>query len=432
MIARRGFSVLSALFLAHGAHASLPANKTISLDRQFVVYCDDAPARSAVASFAETTKRALLAMLGQPDRWKYPIVVDVDCSVARGHSQPPSRVQLCEVEGGFKIQVNVAIGADPAAARFGEQIVHAVLLELAYRDAPKIKGGLEYAEPPAWLVAGTVKQLQSREFGADADLFRNFMASSRGSSVKDVIEQKFRSLDSTSQAVFDAYSMGLVQLLVEAPGGGDCLTAFIRHHPRPDQALAQLLKDFPVFKGEEASLEKSWMLSLARFAAADRYKGLSAEETEKEIAGLLTFKVPVGKANTMQQFAITDFNAVLKLPAGRSTFGEINSALLALSARAHPLYRPIVQDYQQIAFELSRGKTKHIQNRLSSAADYRKVVLGRLDQIGDFLNWYEATQLTSRSDSFDGYIRTANALADETKRDDPISRYLDAVELECE
>ena len=53
-----------------------------------------------------------------------------------------------------------------------------------------------------------------------------------------------------------------------------------------------------------------------------------------------------------------------------------------------------------------------------------------MDQIADYLNWYEATQRTQASGSFDEYIRTADQLDKDTAtpRDDPITKYMDSVE----
>ena len=47
------------------------------------------------------------------------------------------------------------------------------------------------------------------------------------------------------------------------------------------------------------------------------------------------------------------------------------------------------------------------------------------------LNWYEATQLGTRTNAFDSYLKAANEVSrEEMRRDDPIARYLNLLEKE--
>jgi hypothetical protein len=57
-------------------------------------------------------------------------------------------------------------------------------------------------------------------------------------------------------------------------------------------------------------------------------------------------------------------------------------------------------------------------------------VLRRTVDIADYLNWIEATQLATRSEKFDGYLKVANEMSAPAKRNDPITKYLDEIAQE--
>jgi hypothetical protein len=226
--------------------------------------------------------------------------------------------------------------------------------------------------------------------------------------------------------------MSLVQLLVDLPDGRTGLATYIRNlaNKTPD-TVADLMKQFPALGGSDQSLEKRWLLTMARFSTADRYAGLSIEETEKRIAALTALQLPVGK--TTQSFRLDQFNEFLKIRESRSALAQMGGGLLALQTTANPLFRRVVFEYQKIAMELADGRTHGIQDRLNTAAKYRASLLGRMNDIADYLNWFEATQTTARSDAFAGYFKAAGEMsAVAPKRHDPISQYLNSVEVELQ
>ena len=93
--------------------------------------------------------------------------------------------------------------------------------------------------------------------------------------------------------------------------------------------------------------------------------------------------------------------------------------------------RPVIADYDEIFSLLARGKTRRLTERLAGIEEYRGIVLHRMDQIADYLNWYEATQLGMRSNAFDSYLKAANEVTrEEAHRNGPIARYLDSLEKE--
>jgi hypothetical protein len=170
---------------------------------------------------------------------------------------------------------------------------------------------------------------------------------------------------------------------------------------------------------------------VAHLAASDKYRGLSIQDTELQLAKILKLTLPADKNGGVKNFAIEDFSQFVKIPESRTELARMSTALATLSTQANPLFRPILAEYQQIVAELQKGKTRRIGERLHATAKYRELLLTRMDQIDDYLNWFEATQVVLRSDSFDDYMRTAKELSEEPpKREDAISHYLDGIEME--
>lgn len=432
----------SPFFLPSPAHArSVVPPRSVSQSRQFIIYCDNAMARGQVAGFAEETKRQLLALFGEKDRWKYPIIVNLATPGTASPTQPPSRVGLYETEGGFKAELSVTLDADPRAVRFHQQIVRALLLEYAYRAQPSlIRSGVRYADPPEWLVEGVVEMFRTRESGCDAEIFKTLVSRGKAPALAEFLAMDFDKLDATSRQLFTACALNLVQLLVELPDGRTSLGKFVRGwRGARDQTIDGLIKHFPMLGLTSQSLEKWWSLSLARLSASKRHEGLSLQETEQRLAPLLTFEIPVpgGNDNATEEkrsFSIEQFEEYKKFPASRAALARMSAGLIALDLEASSLFRPVLAEYQQIATDLSRGKTRRIKERLTAVTLFREKLAHRLEEISDYLNWFEATQNTSKSGSFDDYIKTANAISlpSAPQREDAITQYISRLERQLE
>jgi hypothetical protein len=430
-MSRRALAVLVVLLCAAllPAGAIDPRQHSDSATKQFSVFCEDVPLRMRVVSFAEEVKRDVLQLLGEGDAWRAPIVIAIQRGSTSRPGEPAAQVRLIESMPGFKVQIDVRIGDDPTAVNLQKQIVRAVLLEYAYREAG-VKGGTEFREAPWWVVEGAIQIIRQRETGANSDLFKRLIETNKLPPLESFLTEKPDELGVTARAVDQALAACLLQLLASQPGGKASLARLVRAWPQSDGDPAALLrKAFPALAADEATLQKWWTLGLARFAAADRYKGLNAAETEKELEPLLSIEIPAGKPGEKKTFALGDFAQFIKLPASRAVLAERHTLIIALSARAHALHRPVLTDYEQVFSLLARRKTGGVRERLARIEEYRATVLRRTGEIADYLNWFEGTQMGVRSHAFDGYLKTANEISEqERKPSDAISRYLDAFE----
>jgi hypothetical protein len=59
-----------------------PPERSASPSQQFIIYGADGALRGAVSELAERTKANFLALLRRPDRWKTPVIINLQLSQA--------------------------------------------------------------------------------------------------------------------------------------------------------------------------------------------------------------------------------------------------------------------------------------------------------------------------------------------------------------
>ncbi len=381
---------------------------------------------------AEDVKDRFLKLIGSEDSWKRPIVIQLATLETADPLHPPSEVRIVNTEEGFKVELDITLGDDPREAHFPQQLVRAMLLEYGYRGQPAlVAAGVTYPEPPAWLVDGVASIAAEPDPEAGSGLFRSLIESGRTPTLAAFLSENAATLDGPSRTLYSACSMSLVRLLLKLPNGPSDMQSFIRHWPGQDaDPEAELLKAFPALDSGGQSLEKWWTLGLASLSAADRYQGLSLTETSQQLDALLTFDVAIDKTGKTKPFTMAQYPAFAKAPGAAAALDTLSLHLLNLEAQSNPLMREVVGAYQNLAVQLAHHEDAHLESRLAALADYRARLTTRMDRIADYLNWYEATQRTQASGSFDEYIRTADQLENDPapRRADPISKYMDSIE----
>ena len=400
-------------------------------NKQFVVFSTDIRLRQRVASYAEEMKAGMLQLLGETDHWKAPIVVTLARASALDAGEPPATLRFVNTPAGPKIEIDVKIGDDPAAVNLQKHLLRALLLEYAYRGTP-VKGGTAFVEAPWWVVEGLIEMERRREAGVDASLFQRLVETNHLPPLESFLAEKPEELGLTALSVDRALAMCLLQMLTDQPGGRAALARLVRDWPQSNgDPMALLAKEFPVVAGNPKIFQKWWTVNLARFATADRYQGLTAADTDKALTPLLQIEFVINKEGEKKTFAVTDYAQFMKLPSSRATLASRHKELVELSTRAGALLQPVVVDYEQIFALLARGKTRGLRDRLAKAEEYRAFAARRMSDIADYLNWFEGTQMKSRSGTFDNYLKTANELSEQDrKQNGPIGRYLDELELE--
>ncbi|MDR3405239.1 MAG: hypothetical protein P4L99_22280 [Chthoniobacter sp.] len=426
----RALAWLAALVvMALPAWATDWRQQSVSQSKQFIVFSPDVRLRQRVASYADELTVDVKQLLGGTGLWKIPIVITLDRAANPDQDAPPAVLRLVDTPAGQKIELNVQIGRDPSAVNMQKLLLRALLLEYAYRGI-HVEGGTSYVEAPWWVVEGLLEMERRRDAGIDSDLFRRLVETNHLPPIENFLLEKPEELGPTALAVDRALAMGLLQMLVEQPDGHLNLGHLVRDWPQSNgDPMALLTKEFPGVASSPQTLQKWWTVNLARYAAADRYEGLTVDGTDKMLAPLLQIEFVINKKGEKKTFAVGDYAQFVKLPSNRSTLATRHTEIVALATRANALMLPVVSDYEQIFALLSHGKTHGIRERLAKAEAYRSLVLQRTSQIADYLNWFEATQMKTKSGSFDNYLKTVDELSEQNrKQKGPIGQYLDELE----
>lgn len=410
-----------------------------SRSRQFVVYARDSAVRNAVGTLGDDVKDEILRALGLHDDWKLPIVVDLRApEPGMPDASPPVRLTLAQTGLGLKVELDLLLGEAGRGIRIRDELVRAILLEMAYRDHGQLMAGVGYTLPPPWLVEGFSAYVESVETGVSASMFAALLPASQSLSISDFLSRDPAKMDGTSHAVYRAYAYNLVSLLVnEMEGGRAGMTAFIHDLsglPADEARSAGVLSQhFPQLAADPDSLEKWWTLGLARLASSDRYQAYSVRETEEHLEQLMTFPGPVdARKATSKVYRLNEFEKFTPLKRNAQILDGLRAGLVLLTGRANPLTRPIITGYQAVVDSLVHNHTKGVGEKLQELSLARQAVVRQREAIADYLNWFEATQVTDQSGAFEDYFRTARQAEHPAAvhRPDPISAYLDGMDLE--
>ena len=419
------------LCLAHPVASSAGKPLSISTSRQFRVYGADVALRGAICGLAERTKSTLLGILDQPDNWKTPLVINLDYPQANFPDAPAPYLDVSQLGYGLKMQLNLLVTDEMTDRDVQRQLLRAILVEMMYRDRSDIAVGTPCFAPPQWLVEGVLAFQPGRDSDENVQLLQSMVVANKIAPLEDVVRQTRAPLDAPSRKLFAAYSEALLQLLREAPVGKEKLRQFIRDLPTaPSDTMADLATHFPGTLGR--SRDKWWALGVTHLAARNRYEALSARETAALLDRHLRFPIG-GLDGKMRKYSLGEYQSFRKLPGYQGVLKEVGRRLLLLGARAHPFYRAIVQEDYELSSLLARGKTDRVSDRLNRVASYRAVIEHQAAEMDDYLNWYEATQLKTMSGAFAQALRDASvAESSQPHRRDPISVYLDSVEMEMQ
>lgn len=408
----------------HAQGESLP--RSISTSRQFIVYSSDTQLRGALCDLAERTKNKLLGILRTKDDWKTPIVVSAEYPQANAPELPPAALKFSQTGFGLKLQLDIVIPPDVSAPTVQRELLRATLLELIYRRQPNLTVGSAYVEPPSWLLQG----LLVYDRADPAQLLEPLLALEQREQLmplEQFLQQRPALLEPSSRVLYSAYARALLDLLLSQPDGCAKLAQFIHALPESsNDPLADLRAQFSVF-GDDP--EKVWRANITQAAKPGGFRLLSDAETETQLDQILHVKI-IGPGREEKTYALEEFPSFMRNKSAPPVLRRLSQDLMLLGTRANPLSRSTVIEYQQIAALLSRGKIKHMKERLDCARTARAAIAQRMQQIDDYLNWFEATQSGTPSGAFADYMRAAEQTAEPPSRRDPISTYLSAIETQ--
>ncbi len=407
------------ILLCQSLQAELPV-RSVSPSHQFIIYGGDATLRGAVSELAEQTKANLISLLGQRDRWKTAIVINLQPQQANLPEIPRAELRLSQTGSGMKLQLDLTIAQNLDASLMERELLRAILLEMIYRKESDISPGVAFVEPPDWLLDGVLALTAGRD---RAPLVEALSVSEKTMSLEEFLRQRPVLLDSAGRMLYRACSFALVQLLVAGIEGRIRLARYIDSLPNAsNDPVADLKAQFPVLA---RNTEKTWQSALTRARSAQNHQLLTFIESERQLDELLRVKIP----NTEKSLDLSGLAGRKASAAEKVALTELARTLLLFIGQANPVLRPVAREYQQMAALLARGKRRGITKRLTRLQSTREKLAARMSEVDDYMNWFEATQLPARSGVFADYLRAASQpQATGPRRRDPISVYLDALE----
>jgi hypothetical protein len=390
-----------------------PPERSLSTSRQFIVFGTEVTVRGAICELAERTKHDLLGLLGERDSWVTPIVINARYPQANVPEDPCLALNISQTGSGLKLQLDLTIHSEIKQSQLRRELLRALLLEFMYRRGTSIPAGAVYSSPPDWLLDGI--PVREPEFGAGGtDVLAVLTARRTILPLREFLRQKPELLDTPAQSLYRAYSFALVELLARAPDGPGRLAQFVREIPSgSNDPMADLRIHFPELFEAEAEGEKLWENQVVRLSSSQPERFLSCAETERILDDKL--------------------QPLRERRPDKAILAALAQDLNALATHGHPAYRPIILDYARIIAVLRRGRTNGIAGRLERLAASRKAAAARWRGIDDYLNWFEATESRGSSGAFAEYLKAAESVGRPLRtRRDPISVYLDAIEMQFE
>ena len=405
-----------------------PLQRSVSSSQQFVIYHPDRALRSRLARRVEDLKSQWLRRLRLADEWKSPIVIQI-LALQRPDSSR-TRTGLYEGDGGaLKVQIDVRDVSSLQSAEFDLEVYRALFLEYAYRDLPS-KAGKSFHQPPSWLIEGLYEDVTAREEGVAAGLYDQVLKQGNPPKLEVFLKERPEILDATSRAIYRALSLGLLRAVLRTPDGAKHLAEYCSGlssiNPADD---SRLLEAFPMLSGRPAVLSKLWTLSLAEASASNRILPLPVGETQKRLALILEISTPADprRSGAGVVSGPEALEALARAASGRYILRQKAEDLLRLEVRAHPLMRPIVEEYRLIAARLAAKPRKSLEARIRKNMQLQQAVVKRSEEMEDYLNWFEAARLDTPSKEFDSELDLESS-SPGVRRNDAVSRTLDDVD----
>jgi hypothetical protein len=426
------FFVLCSVAFSFGVRLleASPREQSVSTSRQFIVFGTRVEVRGAICDLAERTKRDLLGLLGERDRWITPIVVNAQYSQANLPEDERLAVDVGQTGSGLKLQLNLLVDAEVSAPAVRREILRALLIEMMYRGKSDLAAGAVYSPPPDWLLDGIPSSQPELSRDRTASVLALPVAAGTVLSLEKFLQQRPQLLDNAGRLLYRAYAVALVELLAGTDQGPRRLAGFIADlSTASNDPIANLRQRFPILFDSASQAENFWQRQIARVSARQPYDLLGGAETGRILKEKL--RIRVTEKGGAKEYGLGEFKSFVSEAAAQKALAFLAQDLRALELRANPVFAPVIAEYAQVTTSLARGKTSGAAKRLARLDGIREALTAQMGGIDDFLNWYEATSLSSPSGAFNGYLRAADSAAHTLdNRRDPISVYLDAIETQ--
>lgn len=413
---------------------AMGAEEIISRSKQFRISGGESLVRGTVALLAEQTKDELLRLTGEKDGWKVPISIRLQGSPGDPMPARTVSMRLIVVEGQKELRLDVHLSRGIEHERFKRAVTAALLYERALVAEMDDTAGQPLMVPP-WLTDGLREATAWRLNESDRRLYEALFKHGGLFKLDEMFavgDQAFEDMDGATRAAFRVSSGALVMALLEQPQGKEGFRAFLSEVAAYQGEMPGLLrKHFPELNLSETSLSKWWALQLAAKGGLNPLTDiLTIQQTDAALAEALrlNFRSPEGIIQQKELAAWPEVTA-LNQPERIAAVRQAQDALVRLSYRCFPSYRPLLAEYQIVLDSISKNKTKDVAKRLADLDGTRATMISRAARARDYLDWFEITRARETSGAFDDYQRLKERLkANPHQRKDSLSAYLDRMD----
>lgn len=414
--------------------AEAAGDAVFSKSRQFRVSGGDQLSRGTMALLAEEAKDEFLALTGEKDEWKVPVGIVLHGKL--GDPLPPRTVsmRLIEVGDARELRVDAHLSRGIDHERFKRAVTSALLYERSLKNLPPEDADLTLFVPP-WLSDGLREASCWRLNQSDRRLYEALFKRGGLFKLDDLFvmgNQAFEDMDGATRAAFRVSSGALVMALLEQPQGKDGFRAFLGEVAAFQGEMPALLsKHFPELNLSETSLSKWWALQLAVKGGLNQLVDIyTVPQTETALgeALRLNFRSPEGIFQQKELNAWPEL-AAMKEAERLEAVRPAEDALVRLSYRCFPSYRPLLAEYQIVLAAIARDKTKDVPEKLASLAETRATMIARATRARDYLDYFEMKTARETSGAFEDYLRLKERLKSrDSNRRDHVSDYLDRMD----
>lgn len=423
-----------------GASSPLPVRDpnqeftSTSFSKQFLVHGKDPILCSALSKKVDEIRKNLLTMLKVPQEWKYPIGIRLMGAPGSPSPSNPVRMQIKLVEGEPSFTVFMHIGRGIDLEELNKAVTIMLLYELTLRKLDTEALPDQISLPP-WLLFGVEQAILWKTDSVDRPAYATLFEREEILQPDSILSQKDpqNELDATSFAAYKASCGALVLCLLSQKGGEEAMLRVFNEAILGSEEPVNLIKrNFPLLTLTPTSLHKWWTLQLSTMATPSAIESLSIQNSEKQLKESLILMQFDPATRISTPVSLDQIETVLAMNGMKAQLKEVSDKLVRLSTNCFPTYQPIVVEYANIVTDLQfkKPKPEELKKRIAELVRVRNLSVKAGERARDYLDWYEISTKTKRSNTFDSYMETVKMLRDSDREavSTPISGYLRDVE----
>jgi len=408
---RRVLIVLCAVALATAVCAAPLATGSSSRSGAFIAYSQDRELRNKMLRAAEGALGEWEKIYETKAGSSAPIVLNDKTHAVMPNGGEPVVPLLFETEAGMKVQVDLYDEGAMESGSFEAGLFSALALHAMHGgNAPR--AGKAFDLPPRWFVEALVEELRRSRDGTPDGVYAALIQSGRPPELDAFFRQKPEILDAASIVLYRAQAVSLLRVLKKADDAKKSFAALLENPTIARGGVEPVLAAFPAV-ASESELSKLWTLDIARSSMPPRMASLTVEQSERELAGVLK-SVQGGEG----------LAEAAKGRGGAFLMREFSVRVFNLEFRSHPLFRPVLEAYRNIATQLARRPKAPVADKIRDLESTRSQLVERSQKISDYLNWFEVTQIDEPLDQSDVKSGRKRAL----RLSNPYALYLDSLE----